>query len=111
MKAFEIKTSTTGDMFIKIDDATWGSQIVNLSPDEARKLLEQLKQELNDTPSLLPCPFCGCEAHILRNGTHHGATISTTWFVECMSPECNVSGRIYHSEEYAVKQWNKRTKG
>lgn len=54
-------------------------------------------------PELMPCPFCGGEAH-LRDDVSH----STAYFIGCATEDC--FGEIHwgKSEAEAVSGWNTR---
>ena len=53
-------------------------------------------------PELLPCPFCGCDAQFVHNGTTDGA------WVQCMDPNCWAETRYMDTIKEAAEQWNKR---
>lgn len=60
--------------------------------------------------TLLPCPFCGGEAHVELHRFYEEKTkdfTSKTYGVIC--DNCHTSGRqFYESEEEAIKAWNTR---
>lgn len=52
--------------------------------------------------TLRPCPFCGAEAEIVRNG-------SGSYFVRCTNKQCAAKTRLYHENENGARlAWNKR---
>jgi hypothetical protein len=57
----------------------------------------------NETPTLLPCPFCGGEAEMV-------AYAGATWYVWCPSPPCEVSPDtlVRESADAAAAAWNTR---
>lgn len=58
---------------------------------------------------LLPCPFCGCEAHVRRAlSVVYQKDDSKDYCVECMNPNCWVQGKECNTEAEATAHWNKR---
>lgn len=53
---------------------------------------------------LKPCPFCGCKAEIISEGTCSGHNL--IW-VECVECNCRTSG-YEDNEKEAIKRWNRR---
>lgn len=54
--------------------------------------------------SLLPCPFCGCQAKLRKSSNWQGY-----WIVGCTSVRCSFRPEFqHHDREYAIKQWNQR---
>lgn len=52
--------------------------------------------------TLKPCPFCGAEAEIVRNG-------SGSYFVRCADKQCAAKTRLYHENENGARlAWNRR---
>ena len=52
--------------------------------------------------TLRPCPFCGAEAEIVRNG-------SGSYFVRCADKQCAAKTRLYHENENGARlAWNRR---
>ena len=52
--------------------------------------------------TLSPCPFCGAEAEIVRNG-------SGSYFVRCADKQCAAKTRLYHENENGARlAWNRR---
>lgn len=52
--------------------------------------------------TLRPCPFCGAEAEIVRNG-------SGSYFVRCADNQCAAKTRLYHENENGARlAWNRR---
>lgn len=52
--------------------------------------------------TLRPCPFCGAEAEIVRNG-------SGSYFVRCTNKQCAAKTRLYHENENGARlAWNRR---
>ena len=52
--------------------------------------------------TLRPCPFCGAEAEIVRNG-------SGSYFVRCTNKQCATKTRLYHENENGARlAWNRR---
>ena len=45
------------------------------------------------------CPFCGGEPKLINDGTG-------LWWVQC--EDCDAEGPIAHSEEEAIRLWNRR---
>lgn len=55
------------------------------------------------TTELLPCPFCGSEAHYGRNV--HPVDV---WWVECMNPNCWAAIKVVSDKTKATEIWNTR---
>ena len=53
---------------------------------------------------LKPCPFCGVEAHLVEVPDKP----FTSWYVECMNPECQAETQLYYDKKTAIQRWNKR---
>ena len=54
----------------------------------------------NETPTLLPCPFCGCEATIRDGGNY------SFWYVGCQ--HCGADGFAEPTSAEAAAAWNAR---
>lgn len=58
--------------------------------------------------TLLPCPFCGGEAHVLSEETHNGGR---KFRVGCYDPCCSgaaFEGAVFFDRSEAVTAWNRR---
>lgn len=58
--------------------------------------------------TLLNCPFCGGEAHVLSEKTHNGGR---KFRVGCYDPCCSgaaFEGAVYFDRSEAVAAWNRR---
>ena len=57
---------------------------------------------------LLPCPFCGGEAKVLKHTfmDDDGFEDIWGWSIECM--DCHVATRGYNGEGQAIDAWNTR---
>lgn len=52
--------------------------------------------------TLLPCPFCGGEAKLVRNS-------SGSYFVRCADRQCAAKTRLFHENENGARaSWNRR---
>lgn len=52
--------------------------------------------------TLLPCPFCGGEAELVRNS-------SGSYFVRCADRQCAAKTRLFHENESGARaSWNRR---
>lgn len=52
--------------------------------------------------TLLPCPFCGGEAELVRNS-------SGSYFVRCADRQCSAKTRLFHENENGARaSWNRR---
>ena len=55
---------------------------------------------------LLPCPFCGGEAELVRQ---HSGVSDKIYIVSCKNEECEASlGHFCESKEMAIESWNTR---
>ena len=54
------------------------------------------------------CPFCGNEWHEPVIRSYYNKYVGRMYFVECM--DCGATSSHEPTEEYAVKNWNKRVK-
>lgn len=56
---------------------------------------------------LLPCPFCGEDAHFV----HYESYDNDDWSVECVNADCELepSTRCYFTKEQAIEAWNTRS--
>ena len=55
---------------------------------------------------LLPCPFCGGEAELVRQ---HSGVSDKIYIVSCKNEECEASlGHFCESKEMAITEWNTR---
>lgn len=68
-----------------------------------------MKKE-NSMDTLLPCPFCGGEAHAVKISSHHAPfRLSENWQVLCS--ECRIqTDEGYDNPQNAIKVWNTRCK-
>lgn len=95
---------------------------------ECRKLIEKYSiEKINDTPKILPCPFCGGTARVQAANTDDNKGI----IIWCVCDKCNATSNIYHismkkyiqgrekdnyfekieyAKEKAIEEWNKRVK-
>jgi hypothetical protein len=56
----------------------------------------------DETPKLLPCPFCGgCKVALTQ-------TADPLWVAQCLVPDCNAE-QWSHDREKVVSYWNRRT--
>ena len=60
----------------------------------------------NMNNKLLPCPFCGGEAHLEELVIDH----EHNYFVECGGAKCSVAPAtaLFETKEEAIKSWNTR---
>jgi len=58
---------------------------------------------MSDMPELLPCPFCGGEAHIWEDPSH-----SKAWFIGCDDDDCLGTINWAESKEVIIAAWNRR---
>lgn len=63
---------------------------------------------VNPKEEIKSCPFCGCEAQILKS---HISPYAIAYIPECMNPGCNSTMDRFCTEEDAINAWNKRTGG
>jgi len=56
---------------------------------------------------LLPCPFCGCEAHWMQESNEDLLPVEL-YHVECMNPNCWTQQKSLQSKEAAIALWNNR---
>lgn len=55
---------------------------------------------------LLPCPFCGVEAGMVRQ---HSGVSDKIYIVSCKNEECEASlGHFCESKDMAITEWNTR---
>lgn len=69
--------------------------------DSLKEVVTSLKP---DKSSLLPCPFCGGEAHVVWNPYGNNDDVCA---VIC---DCGVFGDYGLSEQQAIEAWNTRVK-
>lgn len=60
------------------------------------------EQSAGAETELLPCPFCGSNAELVRNS-------SGSYFARCTNRQCAAKTRLYHENENGARiAWNKR---
>lgn len=55
-------------------------------------------------PLLLPCPFCGGQAAIVKFQAAGGLW----WMGECQEPSCDAAGTAFTTKAEAIAAWNTR---
>lgn len=61
------------------------------------------EQSAGAETNLLPCPFCGSDAELVRNS-------SGSYFARCTNRQCAAKTRLYHENENgACLAWNRRS--
>lgn len=58
-------------------------------------------------PSLLPCPFCGASAALIRDDIF---AETPRWLVSCVAKSCANRTRVYDHDFDATATWNRRAK-
>lgn len=71
------------------------------------------EQEMNNTPGLKPCPFCGGEAEISWTQTSTPHPYARCKFGTTLTPMCAGATFFtyrYNTEQEAAEAWNRRAK-
>lgn len=64
---------------------------------------------MKERDELLPCPFCGAEAHTSFRSGVTGRVCRSKWFrgfIKCSA--CEATGPIKNNPQAAINSWNQR---